>query len=140
MIDIRKVIAVLLVSGAAGLVSVDNVQTASAKSTPTTTKKASSQPANQNALDKGSVPGLWAQGYRGQGMVVAVIDSGIQANKEFTLSDTSTAAISKTQAEQMIAKKKVMVNTLVRKFHLPMITSIITTMIHPQIPFLDSTA
>ncbi|KRL11468.1 Lactocepin [Lentilactobacillus otakiensis DSM 19908 = JCM 15040] len=105
MIDIRKVIAVLLVSGAAGLVSVDNVQTASAKSTPTTTKKASSQPANQNALDKGSVPGLWAQGYRGQGMVVAVIDSGIQANKEFTLSDTSTAAISKTQAEQMIAKK-----------------------------------
>ncbi|CAM3261486.1 S8 family serine peptidase [Lactiplantibacillus plajomi] len=69
--------------------------------TPTTTTTA---PANQDTLTKGNVQGLWDEGYQGQGMVVAVIDSGVEPHADLRLSDPSTAAISKDDAEAAIAK------------------------------------
>ncbi|WP_137646050.1 S8 family serine peptidase, partial [Lactiplantibacillus plajomi] len=68
---------------------------------PTTT---TTVPANQDTLTKGNVQGLWDEGYEGQGMVVAVIDSGVQPHDDLRLSDPSTAAISKDDAEAAIAK------------------------------------
>lgn len=61
-------------------------------------------PANQDTLTKGNVKGLWNEGYQGQGMVVAVIDSGVQAHDDLRLSDDSTAAITKEKAEAAISK------------------------------------
>ncbi|QPQ28627.1 S8 family serine peptidase (plasmid) [Enterococcus durans] len=61
-------------------------------------------PANQDTLTKGNVEGLWNEGYQGQGMVVAVIDSGVQPHADLRLTDDSTAAISKDAAEAAIAK------------------------------------
>lgn len=61
-------------------------------------------PANQDTLTKGNVEGLWDEGYQGQGMVVAVIDSGVQPHADLRLTDDSTAAISKDAAEAAIAK------------------------------------
>ncbi|MFD1125763.1 S8 family serine peptidase [Lentilactobacillus raoultii] len=61
--------------------------------------------ANQAAITKGNVSGLWHQGYRGQGMVVAVIDTGIQPHRDLRLSDPSSAKLSKSDAQQLIAKK-----------------------------------
>ena len=76
----------------------------------TTTAQATSDatadpgPANQDTLIKGNVEGLWNEGYQGQGMVVAVIDSGVQPHADLRLTDDSTAAISKEAAEAAIAK------------------------------------
>ena len=76
----------------------------------TTTAQATSDatadpgPANQDTLTKGNVEGLWNEGYQGQGMVVAVIDSGVQPHADLRLTDDSTAAISKDTAEAAIAK------------------------------------
>ena len=61
-------------------------------------------PANQDTLTKGNVEGLWNEGYQGQGMVVAVIDSGVQPHADLRLTDDSTAAISKDAAAAAIAK------------------------------------
>ncbi|WP_273753181.1 S8 family serine peptidase, partial [Leuconostoc mesenteroides] len=61
-------------------------------------------PANQDTLTKGNVEGLWNEGYQGQGMVAAVIDSGVQPHADLRLTDDSTAAISKDAAEAAIAK------------------------------------
>ncbi|WP_273708991.1 S8 family serine peptidase, partial [Leuconostoc mesenteroides] len=44
------------------------------------------------------------EGYQGQGMVAAVIDSGVQPHADLRLTDDSTAAISKDAAEAAIAK------------------------------------
>ncbi|WPC18319.1 S8 family serine peptidase [Pediococcus inopinatus] len=53
---------------------------------------------------KGNVASAWEQGYQGQGMVVAVIDSGMDTDdKDFRLSDDSTAAITQQDAEQAIS-------------------------------------
>ncbi|KZT99271.1 hypothetical protein Nizo2259_0273 [Lactiplantibacillus plantarum] len=61
-------------------------------------------PTNQDTLTKGNVEGLWNEGYQGQGMVVAVIDSGVQPHADLRLTDDSTVAISKDAAEAAIAK------------------------------------
>ncbi|MFT8742721.1 S8 family serine peptidase [Lentilactobacillus hilgardii] len=60
---------------------------------------------NQAAIDKGNVPKLWQSGNRGQGMVVAVIDTGIQPHKDFRLTSPGTAKISRADAQRMIAQK-----------------------------------
>ncbi|KMY79622.1 S8 family serine peptidase [Leuconostoc mesenteroides] len=72
----------------------------------TTTAQATADPgpANQDTLTKGNVEGLWNEGYQGQGMVAAVIDSGVQPHADLRLTDDSTAAISKDAAEAAIAK------------------------------------
>ncbi|KRM43999.1 S8 family serine peptidase [Lentilactobacillus parafarraginis] len=59
----------------------------------------------QAALTRGNVPTLWSQGYQGQGMVIAVIDSGIQNHPDLRLSNNQTAKISKADAQQLIAQK-----------------------------------
>lgn len=107
MINIRKLIGLLTITGTLGVVSITSSNPVLAKQNPKTTaiKKATTQPANQNALTKGNVPKLWSQGYQGQGMVVAVIDSGVQNNQEFQLSSNATAKISKSQAQKFIAQK-----------------------------------
>ncbi|WP_283679897.1 S8 family serine peptidase [Lentilactobacillus sp. Marseille-Q4993] len=68
-------------------------------------KQKSNDPKNLDALNKGNVQGLWSQGYNGKGMVVAVIDSGVQSHKDFRLSNDADAKISKEDAEKAIAKK-----------------------------------
>lgn len=60
---------------------------------------------NQAAIDKGNVPKLWQAGDRGQGMVVAVIDSGIQPHQDLRLRDPGSVKISKAAAQQKIAQK-----------------------------------
>ncbi|WP_260164257.1 hypothetical protein [Lentilactobacillus buchneri] len=107
MINIRKLIGLLTITGALGVVSITSSNPVLAKHNPKTTaiKKATNQPANQNALTKGNVPKLWSQGYQGQGMAVAVIDSGVQNNQEFQLSSNTTAKISKSQAQKFIAQR-----------------------------------
>ncbi|MDE3316632.1 S8 family serine peptidase [Lacticaseibacillus zeae] len=89
---------------------------ASAAATATSTATADNQsqassaattdpgPANQDTLTKGNVKGLWDEGYQGQGMVVAVIDSGVQPHADLRLSDDSTATLTKEKAEAAIAK------------------------------------
>lgn len=81
----------------------------------------------QAALTRGNVPTLWSQGYQGQGMVIAVIDSGIQNHPDLRLSNNQTAKISKADAQQLIAQKG-MASTLVQKSRLPTIMSTITMM------------
>ncbi|WP_283679898.1 S8 family serine peptidase [Lentilactobacillus sp. Marseille-Q4993] len=61
--------------------------------------------ANQASLTKGNVSALWKQGYSGQGMVVAVIDSGVQPHKDLRLTNAASGKISKADASSMIAKK-----------------------------------
>lgn len=82
-----------------------NADTPADSSDPATTTDANTKPANEDTLDKGNVQGLWAEGYQSQGMVVAVIDSGVQAHADLRLSDDSTATITKADAEAQIAKK-----------------------------------
>ncbi|GEN94065.1 S8 family serine peptidase [Pediococcus ethanolidurans] len=54
---------------------------------------------------KGNVSAAWEKGYQGQGMVVAVIDSGMDtADKDFRLSDDSTAKITQEDAENAISQ------------------------------------
>lgn len=62
-------------------------------------------PANQASLTKGNVVDAWQQGFQGQGMVVAVVDSGIQPHHDLTLSDPATAKITKIAAKQFIANR-----------------------------------
>lgn len=69
--------------------------------TPATTADG---PLNQDTLTKGNVTALWDEGYQGQGMVVAVIDSGVHPHPDLKLSDDSSAAISQSAAESAIAK------------------------------------
>lgn len=71
----------------------------------TTAETAASAPANQDALTKGNVAGLWSEGYKGQKMVVAVIDTGIQPHQDLRLSDPNDAKISQADATALIAKK-----------------------------------
>ncbi|KRK86450.1 S8 family serine peptidase [Lentilactobacillus sunkii] len=114
-----KILAVsaLAVATSIGIVAstpVPNVQAAS-QTTVTKTKKAykdtnrqvkpSKYPADEQSLVKGNVKGLWSQGYSGQGMVIAIIDTGIVTHRDFRLSDNSTAKISKADAESFIAKR-----------------------------------
>lgn len=87
-----------------------SISSAATTTTPaaTTTAQATADatadpgPANQDTLTKGNVEGLWNEGY--QGMVAAVIDSGVQPHADLRLTDDSTAAISKDAAEAAIAK------------------------------------
>ncbi|GEP24457.1 S8 family serine peptidase [Lentilactobacillus diolivorans] len=60
---------------------------------------------NQEAINKGNITPLWREEYRGKGMVVAIIDTGIQPHKDLRLSDPNTAAISKSDAQRLIAQK-----------------------------------
>ncbi|GEL15407.1 S8 family serine peptidase [Pediococcus cellicola] len=54
---------------------------------------------------KGNVAAAWEQGYKGQGMVVAVIDSGIDStHQDFRLTDDTTGEITKEEAESKIAQ------------------------------------
>lgn len=101
-----KLISLLVLSLAVSLIS-NQLETpvhAQTNSQIAAIKEAASKPANQNALNKGNVPKLWSQGYKGQGMVIAILDSGIQNNHEFKLSNNATAKISKTDAQQLIDK------------------------------------
>ncbi len=77
------------------------------KSINITSTAASKQslPMNDNALDQGNVKSLWSEGFRGQGMVVADIDTGIQKHSDFCLSDNQEAKISQKSANRFIAKK-----------------------------------
>lgn len=86
--------------------SAATVTTPAATTTAQATADATADPgpANQDTLTKGNVEGLWNEGYQGQGMVVAVIDSGVQPHADLRLTDDSTAAISKDAAEAAIAK------------------------------------
>ncbi|MBP5841464.1 S8 family serine peptidase [Lactiplantibacillus plantarum] len=86
--------------------SAATVTTTAATTTAQATADATADPgpANQDTLTKGNVKGLWNEGYQGQGMVVAVIDSGVQPHADLRLTDDSTAAISKDAAEAAIAK------------------------------------
>ncbi len=65
---------------------------------------ANTPPANQDTLTKGNVQGLWDEGYQGQGMIVAVIDSGVTPHPDLRLSDDSTATLTKTKAGEKIAE------------------------------------
>lgn len=67
--------------------------------------KPSKDPADEPSLVKGNVKGLWSQGYSGQGMVIAIIDTGIVSHRDFRLSDNSTAKISKSDAEKFISQR-----------------------------------
>ena len=64
-----------------------------------------------------NVKGLWSQGYSGQGMVIAIIDTGIVSHRDFRLSDNSTAKI-KSDAEKFISQRGYG-KYVVLKFRLP---------------------
>ena len=73
--------------------------TADATQAPTTETPA---PTTQADHDKGNVTGAWEQGYRGQGMVVAVIDSGADTtHKDFQQAPTEPK-LSQTEAQAKI--------------------------------------
>lgn len=68
-------------------------------------KKASARkPENQSALEKGKVEQAWKMGYKGQGMVVAVIDSGADTNHRDFKGTVSGARLSKTDMEKKISQ------------------------------------
>ncbi|GEP24915.1 S8 family serine peptidase [Lentilactobacillus diolivorans] len=62
-------------------------------------------PLNEDALTKGNVTEAWSQGFKGQGMVVADIDTGIQKHPDFRLSNDKTAKISEDMAKKEISNK-----------------------------------
>lgn len=62
-------------------------------------------PVNADQLIDTKVIDAWDQGYRGQGMVIAIIDSGASPSKDFQLTDSSTAKISEDEVNQFIADK-----------------------------------
>lgn len=62
-------------------------------------------PKNESSLVKGNVVEAWQEGYHGEGVVVAVIDSAGQDHKDLVLSDPSKAAITQDEAEALIAEK-----------------------------------
>ena len=91
-------------SQASATATATNTATTDSKSQASSVATADPGPANQDTLTKGNVKGLWDEGYQGQGMVVAVIDSGVQPHADLRLSDDSTASITKEKAEAAIAK------------------------------------
>ena len=107
MIKLTKVISLLATASAVGIFAFTSSDlTLTGPQTQLAEAKAlTPEAANQKALNKGNVPKLWSQGYKGQGMVVAVLDSGIQNNHEFVLSNNDTARITKTDAKRLIAQK-----------------------------------
>ncbi|EGF34793.1 PrtP precursor, partial [Lactobacillus helveticus MTCC 5463] len=77
-----------VVSGDSTTANSKTSQTSNAQTTSTTTNSVDpnqeQQPANQADHVKGNVQSAWDQGYRGQGTVVAVIDSGADpTHKDF---------------------------------------------------------
>ncbi|MDF7626818.1 S8 family serine peptidase [Lactobacillaceae bacterium L1_55_11] len=77
--------------------------TSAASTSTQSTANSQGQPANQADLNKINVQQAWQDGYRGQGTVVAVIDTGIDASHPaLRLSDPATAAISQSQAQAKI--------------------------------------
>lgn len=101
----RRLIVVLTIFCGLGVVGVysplkmPTVSTTFAAATPT-----DSSLANQASLTKGNVSAAWQQGYQGQGMVVAVIDSGIQPHRDLTLSNPAAAKITRATVNRFIAE------------------------------------
>lgn len=62
-----------------------------------------SNPENKASLTKGNVQPLWDQNIKGQGMVAAVIDQGVEPHQDFRLSDAKTAALSEDQIKAFTA-------------------------------------
>lgn len=62
-----------------------------------------SNPENKASLTKGNVQPLWDQNIKGQGMVAAVIDQGVEPHQDFRLSDAKTAALSEDQVKAFTA-------------------------------------
>ncbi len=100
---IKALVASLAVSGAFGLAKYftapNFISVARADD-----KTPAPQYNNQHALIKGNVLNAWKDGYKGQGMVIAVIDSGVGPHKDLRLSDPNEAKISKNDAENTIKK------------------------------------
>ncbi|MFK5281249.1 hypothetical protein ACI3PL_16985, partial [Lacticaseibacillus paracasei] len=67
---------------------------APAKPAPIAKPAPTSNPENKASLTKGNVQPLWDQNIKGQGMVAAVIDQGVEPHQDFRLSDGKTAALS----------------------------------------------
>lgn len=70
-----------------------------------TQKSASLPPVNTDVHDWVKTKGAWDKGYKGQGKVVAVIDTGIDpAHQSMRISDVSTAKVK--SKEDMLARQK----------------------------------
>ncbi|MEN4358564.1 YSIRK-type signal peptide-containing protein, partial [Streptococcus pyogenes] len=70
-----------------------------------TQKSASLPPVNTDIHDWVKTKGAWDKGYKGQGKVVAVIDTGIDpAHQSMRISDVSTAKVK--SKEDMLARQK----------------------------------
>lgn len=76
---------------------------APAKPAPIAKPAPTSNPENKASLTKGNVQPLWDQNIKGQGMVAAVIDQGVEPHQDFRLSDAKTAALSEDQIKAFTA-------------------------------------
>ncbi|OSP84537.1 peptidase S8 [Lacticaseibacillus paracasei] len=76
---------------------------APAKPAPIAKPAPTSNPENKASLTKGNVQPLWDQNIKGQGMVAAVIDQGVEPHQDFRLSDGKTAALSEDQIKAFTA-------------------------------------
>ena len=76
---------------------------APAKPAPIAKPAPTFNPENKASLTKGNVQPLWDQNIKGQGMVAAVIDQGVEPHQDFRLSDAKTAALSEDQIKAFTA-------------------------------------